>query len=488
MGSDRITKVNKDWLSRWASGSLESLKPFQAFDIASEWKNLALWWLRQEVLNQAADYADKLGFLEASARWRNEPQLPNNCGACWIALVNKEAETWGLLRPALPFPLQWKKDQQHDTRLPQGLQVLATKVVQALQDLEEITGQWGLHPNPESLLTDLDLSGLETSWDSGWVPLAVGLLLASWEGTPDTSLWSSGGWDSQNGVQNVNGLELKLELAINFNARAFFIPENQLTQVPQEWVTSRGGSLRLLPLRQQTTDLLIALGEYLKELELPIGRGSHLDERRAKFFLNIQDEKTAMRFYRKHVLPNVSERLRRQILGELIAESKKLITIVSQSYDLVLLAALTLQPTECLLLHDKDLESNAIELHDLLTQKVPGCRPVRGLLDGRSRPELFQAIKQHVIQFAGSASPEDLIFDVTAGKRIMNLALYDAAPPSSYVVCFQAEYKNRRPVPFTEVVHVWRKDCESMLDSVPAGRRPAVDGTDLYSDQQQYEA
>jgi len=108
-------------------------------------------------------------------------------------------------------------------------------------------------------------------------------------------------------------------------------------------------------------------------------------------------------------------------------------------------------------LHDGELAGKASENQAVIEHEAIACRAATRLFKGRTRHELLAAFREAIAQFAGRDPPENLVFDLTAGKRVMNLALYDAAPPGSHIVCFQAAFAAGRPVPYTEVVHPWRK-------------------------------
>jgi len=449
-------RVTEAWLRQCCAGSPEQLSPARAYYLAAKLKNLAPWWLRPKVLQQAALHATELKLDDAARQWNRSPQLPTDPGACWIAVINKYPAELALLRPAWALPLRWWQGKHHDPRLPAGLLALADEVRRELERLGEVVGQWGLLPGSPRLLDGLDLSSLEGHWHSAWVPLAVGLLLAAWEGQPDRTLWATGQWVPTEGIRPVEGLQAKLALAHSFGARAFFAPESQ-TEDLRAWARTQAPTVDILPLLQSTFDLPAALDLYLEQLDLPIGRGQHLKAKRAAHFNRIRDTNTAQRFYRKHVLPDVIEDLRQRLPPDLLAGEKKLVTIVSKGFDLVTLAVQVIQPADCLLLHDRELAESAHDHKAAVQQQMPGAKVTACLVEGSTREELLAAFRRQIEQFAPQEPPQNLVFDLTSGKRIMNLALYDAIPPASHVICVQADQHDGRPVPYTEQVHAWRK-------------------------------
>jgi len=324
-----LIRLNDAWLHKWCVGAADQVPPPHAFEVAARLKNLAVWWLRPELLQQAAAHARKLGLEDVAQQWQRTPQLPTDRGACWITVVNRYPDQLGLLRPAYALPLRWAKQQDHDARLPAGLLALADQVRGELKRLGEVNEAWGLLPSRDSLLSGLHLSTLEGRWDSAFAPLAAGLLLATWEGRPDPNLWASGAWDSKQGIQAVEGLEAKLNLAQDYQLRVFFVPQPQ-AEALRDWAKKQGVKVEVRGLRSNVTDVREALGEYLERLDLPIGRGPHLKTKRAEHFQRIQDSETGQQFYRKHLLPDVLKGLRPQVPDELASGRKKLITIVSR--------------------------------------------------------------------------------------------------------------------------------------------------------------
>ncbi len=449
-------RVNQAWIRQFCGGAVEHLQPSQAYEVAARLKNLAVWWLRPEVLQMAADHARQIALSAAAWQWQRCPQLPAGPGACWIGLVNRYPDELGLLRPAYAMPLRWARRPDHDARLPAGLAALADQVRSELNHRGEVSIPWGLEPAADPLLSGLDLNMLEGQWDSAWAPLAAGLLVAAWEGTPDPTLWASGAWFTGQGFQTVDGLEAKLELAHSFHARIFFVPEPQAEPL-RAWAKHQHLPVEVRTLPCRIADPRQALAEYLQHHQMPVGPGPHLNAKRTAHFLRIDDEPIATQFYSRYVMPDVVEQLRHRIPAHLTQGTKKLLTIVSQGFHLSRLAVQVIRPAACLLLHDGQLAETAQEQKALIEQEAPDCRADTRLVEAATRQQWLAAFQQAIEQYAGCHRPEELVFDLTAGKRIMNLALYDAAPPGSYLVCIQAEFsERRRPIPYTEQIDVWR--------------------------------
>ncbi len=448
-------RMTQDWLKKWCARSVSQLTPAQAYGVAAGFKNLAIWWLRPEVLHLAAEHARTLELVPIAQRWEASPQLPTDRGACWIALVNKYPNELGLLRESYALPLRWRQESEHDRRLPAGLLDLADQVRTHIEGIGEVSGTWTLHAASDSLLEGLDLCDLEGQWDSAWVSLAVGLLLAAWEGTPDPTIWASAAWDSRQGIKNVDGLEAKLVLASELGAKVFCVPEQQADNLRS--VANENG-VEIVPLPNGVTDFFQVSIEYLERLDQPIGPGPHLKQKRAEYFTRIQDNNIALRFYRRYVLPDVAEDLRRQLPRDLDLRHKKLIMIVSKSFDLIKLAILLIEPSQCLVLYNRELEGGVHDIKQMILQESPECEVKEYLFQKNNREDLLAELRDVIGAFASNSDPRDLVFDCTAGTKLMSLCLYDAAPLGSYVICVSSEFdqQRRRPKPGTERLDVWR--------------------------------
>ena len=134
--------------------------------------------------------------------------------------------------------------------------------------------------------------------------------------------------------------------------------------------------------------------------------------------------------------------------------------IVSKGFDLVDLALAVVRPKNCLLLHDREMAAEAEELERQINgrRRESECRAYRGEFCAESRDELVGELRSLIARFFNDVPSDRLVIDLTGGQRVMNLALYDAAPPGSYVVCYQTKLarETRRPEPFSEKLHRWQ--------------------------------
>lgn len=452
-------RLTAEILHHWCDAPLETLSPFQAFDIAVKLGTLAVWWLRPEVLQRAAHHAESIGNTSAAAVWRTPPRLPGDCGSCWVALVNR----WNLplLEPALPLVLRWAKDEADDPCLPAGLIEIAEAARREVKDDPWFAkpggaDSWGLQAAHRE---ELDLRDLDGQWDSAWAPLAAGLLLAAAEGSPDPAVWASGSWRTKRGIQGVEGIDAKMALARRLGATVFFLPKSQMATVGNNEVA--GLDLGALP--EGHLSHRDALRDYLDRLDIEPGRDAPPEKRRDRY-LRFVDNDRAKSYYEDYILDDVIERCRLRLPRELQqGKPHILVTIVSDGYVLPVLAARLLRPDHCLLLHDAGMADNAdrllaqIEAAGIREASGGRCHAFKSEFAMASRDDLVSKFQAEIDKWIGPSPQRNLVVDLTPGKRIMNLALYDAMPNGSYAFCIQAEFDPRvgRPKPFSEDVFCW---------------------------------
>jgi len=442
----------------------ESLSLEEAFGIVCQLKELARWWLREGVLQKAREYGKRLFKGQVSFEtWEPARRVPQESGCCWIPTVNCNPEQLALIRPAFVFPCRWLPGSQHDARSPKSLRRVADAVAEQLRKENAIPGDqhWRLVVWPEDLLAGLDLSEADWEFDSAWVPLAAGLLLARWEGRPKHAIWASGSWRPKAGISPVRGLLKKLQAAASFGVQEFFVPQQNVDELAGHQA-ARSVSIKALPADKQT--LRDSLRAYLEALEIPPDEHDS-PKRRAEYFLRINDDRRAREYYKQMIYSEVcsrgAEKVQQQTGQHRLTH---LVTIVSKGYYLPELIAGVVGASHCLLLFNAEMAREAEQVEQRvpkMVKEVCGCLPKleRQEFSGSDREALLQDFREKIQDFLAGSSPENLVVDLTSGQRLMNLALYDAAPPGCWVMCCQTEMDRavRRPVPFEEKFHLWRR-------------------------------
>ncbi len=464
-----------DELATLLETPLASLRPRQAFLAARRLGLLASWLLRPEVLRKAADYAaDDETWSDIVAPWRGIPPLPQGLGACWVVAVHEQRRQRPLLRDAAVLPLRWARDQQsHHPRLPADLRRVADQVVDVLARHDEVTAAdaWKLFPASDGLLDGPGQPCLEGKYPSAWAPLAAGLLLAAGHGKPDPTVWATGAWDLEHGIQPIDGLKQKLAIAADeFGAKTFYVPEQNLGDAKR---VSLGIDVRAIAVAtRRPPSPRDALRDYLVRFRLrptsrppeELGERVQWEKECSAYFLSRPDEGEARAFYFDTILPEV----RRSLSAKSpVPQVTRLATIVSKGYWLVDLALGLVRPLhfqpgdplmEVLLLHDAEMESTAKDIQSRINaqSEMHHSKATCYKFKGATFAALNEEFRDCLRGFCGGA-PYQLAIDLTAGRRNLNLALHAAAPRGCHVFVCQGDFdrESGRPKPFTEDVDSW---------------------------------
>ena len=451
-----------DWnhLRRKLSQPLDRLSQYAATELVMLLDRLASWCLNPEVLMRAAEN-DAIP-EDYRAEWRQAPRLPATHGACWVPFATESRIPLPLLRPAFVLPLRWSEEQAHSPRLPQALQPLAVEVAASFPGNRRIDGcGWGLQLTDD--LGDVDLSDMPVDCHSGWAALAAGLLVAAEGGTPDPQVWATGSWGNRRGILPVDGLKQKLELAAEFGARAFFVPSVQAEEAAQ-----LASGLEIGQLQMSEPEPSRALAELALCLETAPPPPRNPDDLAAVercvdyYSKRPRGRPGTTQFYWSHLLPTITQRCRSQVRSEYgDCRPTHIVTIVSGSPELVLLAVRALDVKHCLLLYTPDPDARRdqtgamLMVKELLEADGRHCLP-QPFQDG---PVLQQEIPTAVRHFAAGRPPESLVLDLTPGNKWMTWAADRAMPAGSwrlYVRNDTLSAPDRRVRPGSERLVCWQ--------------------------------
>lgn len=283
-------------LEKWCTPPLTGLSPFAAMRTALRFGALARWWLHSEVLARAAAFAP-----EYQQHWCHQG-MPQEIGVCTILFVARQPDKYQLLRPVFLLPVQWQPEKEHDPSLPAGLRALADAVLKELRCYDRLLGRpWGLRmvARCPRLADDLPLS-----WESAWASLAGGVLLAEAGLRPDPQVWVSSCWTPGEGVQDIDGLARKLELATEEKVAEFFLPAWRVGAA-RRWLEPRGHQMDLGLLPAGEPNPIKALQPYLARLGLPPGSGEAWDLRRAYYRLQSRGRPKTDDYYWTCLLPTI---------------------------------------------------------------------------------------------------------------------------------------------------------------------------------------
>lgn len=440
-----------------AADPLLANRPDAASELALHLKQLAPWLLSRDVLD-AAIRDDSISPARRE-KWRQRPVLPTQQGGCWIpAVVDGSKNDLPALRRVVLIPLQWTNDPAASRRLPKALTNLGTEVLsRCRRAFRLLRDEYSLGLIPE--WRDLDLSDcpIELKMASGWLPVAGGLLTML-GGKPEPKVWATGTFNEQTGsIAPVNGLEGKLELAVEHQAATMFVPSSNVPDC-REIVARRRWSLDIEAIKENETNLAEALKSYRQRLATPPTFSDTREERRS-YYLAETDYNRRLGFYRDAIMPDLIQELRKQWLTKHRDPIKVLVTIVSKSPELVALMMGVIQPERCLAYHTK-LNENDTPL-TLLRDVLDDATWQRIEFIACSSPiELIRQLENTAAAKLSAYAPDACVVDLTPGTKEMSLALALYTAPAGSHRCYirsQTNHEPQFPIPFTQELVVLKQ-------------------------------
>jgi hypothetical protein len=454
----------------------EQVQPWQAFAACRRLGRLARWWLPPEVLRRAGEHDPSYPDLTAP----EPPPLSGQPRSCWVAFVRQDG-TLPLLREAFLVPLRWRDGRDHAPCLPEELRLLADQVVSQVGGGQ----RWGLWPAEELGLDEAPAPGpLGLPCASGWAALAAGLLLARKGLLPRTGVWASGAW-GPDGLQEVGDLPVKLCLAREWRARWFFVPTWQMHQARASLPETPGaaeieiGGLEATSAHKPEETLRAYLYRLSGEPAVPPpdDNGTQFDICKAYHQLLPFRQESARAFYWTHLLPTIIRCCRTHLVGT--RELTHLVTIASDSYELIPLAARMFRVRRVLILHTPDYAREIESAHRALQPVdedgeaitvVPGefafpGEAVRSAHEERGgggfllRNQMAREVCGHIQEFLAGVPQEQAVLDLTPGNKLMTLTLERLARnefPGSWLLYLLHQTPNGRPEPGKEFPLLWR--------------------------------
>jgi hypothetical protein len=385
-----------------------------------------------------------------------------------------------LLRSAFLLPVRWLPGPDHSPQLPRELIELATRIVAQVPPGDGRS--WSLHPADGLDLSGSPLNeGLLLGCGSAWAALTGGLVAVSGGLETDARVWASGAWN-RNGLASVEGLEEKLALATDWGTTDFFVPAWQMDDA-QKWVDREApgrlgiGRLSSPPDPGARDGVQVALGQLLARLtrQPEVPRPGQPDEPeafekcRSYFLYQPAFSGPERAFYRSHLFEGIVRRLRGKVQAAWPAvKISHLVTVVSPSHELALLAARALNVQHCLLLyqrettkrrHRKTTEELARDCKQTLEAREPriDC-PVAPFGPGA---RMWTDIAQAVSEFSREVAREQLVLDLKPGTKRMTYSLSRVARPGNWLFNLEADFlADRRTDPGTEEPELWQVPSE----------------------------
>lgn len=476
-----MISLDDEKLRKFCSNSVESLNPHQARAIVDE---LGVPFARYCGSQRFRELLVECG--ESQSTWLDPIPLSRAPGTCNVAFVGDEFQRYPLLAKGFVVPFYWVARSQHDSRLPASILSIATKAENSIRSAGSEEGEsWGLALHPEFLDEyQYDLSQLTCiSFDSAWASLVAGLWTAIHQSPVDPEVLVTAQWD--NGHMQVGGIPDKLQAATRHRIERVFLAPSNMDEA-KEWNLQNGEPLELIPLVVHANSLK-SLGPVLCAMDVrPPSNSSH--EVRVEYYRRLlrYDDDKAEGYYREELFAEIVLRCRTQICervtqlavsysssptrkfqpGPISTDSalssplqiKQLVTVASKSPNLVLLGVALFQPEELLLIHTQDADGE--DLMRDVQQRLSG-EPIRvqAAPFEIDSPTMQEDLKHRILSFLGYGQADQMIVDLTPGKKLMSLVIAESVPTSAWNFLIDSSQMANSKVarPFTEKVHLWQK-------------------------------
>ncbi len=449
-----IHRLDSGTITDLCRGPLDPANPARCARAVREFGPLAQWWLHPKALEAAVSHQP------AYRCFMDRPALPGSLGSCWVVFARQQPLP--LLRPAFLLPLRWHPRSQHGRGLPGPLRRLADEVLGQLRGVPAVAQHdWGLHLHDGAGLTGMDLTALNESDIgvlSGWAALAGGLLLAAEERLPNPHIWASAAWHPEFGIDGVDGIDGKLELAREWEVKQFFLPAEHQRQA-LEWARAYCPGLSSPPLLPVARDPVPSslLRPFLEQLGVPPAPEGPW-EKRVAHYRGIS-RTGADKYHWSHLLRTIVCRCGEKFrLRYPELKAKRLITVVSTSPSVVVLAPASLQVQSCLLLYeeaDQKVKMIVPILEEFL--RSVGIQPRSEPIRVGSREIELETIAPRVREFCAGVAADEVIYDMTPGYKPLSLALDEIASPESWrIYCRHEQLPDRNVDPGTEHYDAWQ--------------------------------
>jgi hypothetical protein len=348
----------------------------------------------------------------------------------------------------------------------------------------KLESRWRIEWSDLNDWNGVDLSELSLSPESAWAPLAVGLISAISQIAVSNELMITGCWDSRQNrwMVGLDTLQFKLKSAIRWGRTKFAVPKEALETAKKairEIVSELNNEPdRQLPvslspdeideqvtaLTDRTEDPFIAIRPALWFAGMEPGES---EGERANYYLERPTSKNAREYFVDRLLNDIVTKQREHLRRDhqiLTWQPESLVSIISHSPELVLLAASLFHPRECHLIYTEETDSNMRPYFDEIaawlsrTKSRPIPHPVKDDRSGLS--ELHQLVSQ-----LPRPHEHTVLIDSTPGRRPMSLALLQGAKKGDRILCWWTDtcVHTRRPRPFSEFPLLWEVMGEGIL-------------------------
>ncbi|MCM2374006.1 hypothetical protein [Aporhodopirellula aestuarii] len=426
------------------------------------------WFVRPEGWDELRENSN------LSKAWSALPQMPVQPGVCGVGVFLHRTAKFPFADDAAILPVKWCLDPQEKNRLPQSLVRCGQLVLGEMRtassasDLKEMLDQpWCIdwaHPEWEGV----EFHDLPLTADSAFAPLTVALRSALCAIPLASDFFATGEYHGGSWRVNNDTLGKKITTAFRLGFRRFAVPKSSepvltrtLTGLPQ---TSAGGSIQQCSLLDhsdpyQGTEAACEIAGHQPDPRSPLAR-------REAWYDSIHSNQKAREFYETHLLDSAVESACTVLAnnGQSAWRPTEMVSIVSNSDELAILAAKVFRPHTCHLIFTGGETGSMRSRYERVALHLAklGFRPVPHAV--RDSAASLQDISRVVAGITRGQG--DILIDVTPGRRAMQMAMLQSARQSDRVLCWwqDTSVRTRRAIPVTNLTPLlWKVTVDNGL-------------------------
>ena len=426
--------------------SAQALKTPDCLSLCEELGDWAPWLLDDAILARAEQhYRRALPDHHRSLNVR--PTLLTGRGHCWILCVCQRDAS--VLKKQFLMPVRWVEAEAESFLLPDRLRELGAQVREQvrLKLPDELRGK--KYELRSMCRSNVDLSGIDISPDSGWASLVGGLMSCALGGKNNGAILTSAAWSHEDQrVLEVDYLEDKINLADAHSVKKIFVPESQQSEARQ----LAKGKLEVGVIKQDCDTWHDAVHEYLVTCTIPPDEHSSLAER-VEYYLHQPDKEDADRYYRDVLLEGVAEGIRGSMQKDgQEAHFEHYVACVS-NVNIVALGALVSQATHLHLFYTEDKQQEVDQLRRIFPAveiKDYVCSDKQQLYD-RLRRAGQEKSDGNIIH------GNKCVIDLLPGDKYMSILLMEGWHDSWKMFFQQGPFNTRgRSDPREITAHLWQ--------------------------------
>lgn len=439
--------------------------PNEAFGHLLQLNNLAPYVMSADALSQAGQWAEHLGCADEYSDLLS-PTANRQLGACVALFVCNKPFTGKHARffaDSFGLPLIWV-DEHEDSNLPAGIRALEKIIIGLFSPRAKSDSDRNLGAAPRlTLAVDhaywqrfIEATGLHPdkfACESAFVPLAAAFIQKLSGGMVDWKVYATGAYSTPKSANEsaggdgsaicaVNDIGRKRQLVARLGGKAFFVPAENLEHLTPEQKSATGG-LEICSLDRsicspdvsETNRVRNALLPLLRRLSIPPDAHAPLQEheRYIEEITSWADNTTQSEYYREKILPIevrlLTEKYKQQAPTPRVYALVAVVEASKPNVCEILVRSMELDATKCLLFvfgHD----ALPPVLDDAQQVRLPEKMPFDMLTK-----QIGDAVK-HWWPPGESVAADRVAFDVTAGTKIMTLAMIRVAAQFRAKICY----------------------------------------------------